>query len=30
MDIIIDISNGSFFDISTIDDLKNYDYPISI
>ena len=26
MDIIIDISNGSFFDISTIDDLKNYDY----
>ena len=30
MDIIIDISNGSFFDISTIDDLKNYDYFISI
>lgn len=30
MDIIIDISNGSFFDISTIDDLKNYDYSISI
>lgn len=30
VDMIIDISNGAFFDMSPIDDLKNYDHFVSI
>ena len=30
IDMIIDISNGAFFDMSPIDDLKSYDYSVSI
>ena len=30
IDMIIDISNGAFFDMSPIDDLTSYDYSVSI